>query len=85
MGQNSRHWKRLARELKKESKGENKGLKNVKRESQTPLSEIDPNVIDTKRRKEGGQDGIQNRRNYEEENLMVGGEVGATRQHRQAS
>ena len=85
LGQNSRHWKRLARELKKESKGENKGLKNVKRESQTPLSEIDPNVIDTKRRKEGGQDDIQNRRNYEEENLMVGGEAGAARQHRRAS
>ena len=34
LGQNSRHWKRLARELKKESKGENKGLKKCeKRES----------------------------------------------------
>ena len=63
---------------------ENKGPKNVKREGQTPLSELDPNVLDTKRRKEGRNESKQTRRNSEEENLMVGGEAGAARQHRRA-
>ena len=58
----------------------------MKREGQTPLSDLDPNVLDTKRRKDGRNEGKQIRRSSSnEEMVMVGGEAIVARQHRQAS
>ena len=85
MGLNSRHWKPLAQEIKKESKSEEKGPKILKREGPTPLCEIDSNVLDVKRRKEGRNEGKQIRRSSDDEMKMVGGEVVVARQHRRAS
>ena len=51
MGLNSRHWKRLAREVKKEKKAEIINLKVSKREGPTPICELDPNTLEQKRKK----------------------------------
>ena len=75
----------MAREVKKESKGEEKAPKSLKQEGQTPLSDLDPNVLDTKCRKDGRNEGKQIRRSSNEETMMVGGEAVAVRQHRRAS
>ena len=85
MGLNSRHWKPLAQEIKKESKSEEKGPKSLKREGLTLLCEIDPNVLDVKCIKEGRNEGKQIRRSSDDEMKMVGGEVVVARQHRRAS
>ena len=85
LGQNSRHWKRLAQEVKKELKGEEKAPKSLKREGQIPLSDLDPKALDTKCRKEGRTEGKQISRSFCEDTVMVGREVVATRQHRRAS
>ena len=71
LGQNSRHWKCLAREVKKESKGEEKGPKSLKREGQTPLSDLDPNVLDTKRKKDGRNEGKQISRSSSDDMVIV--------------
>ena len=47
LGQNSRHWKRLAREVKMETKWEDKGPKSLKRGGQIPVSDLDPKALDT--------------------------------------
>jgi len=50
IGPNSRHWKWLAREVKKEKKAETKNHKGSKREGLTPLNEVDPNTLEQKRK-----------------------------------
>ena len=48
----------------------------MKREGQTPLSDLDPNVLDTKRRKDGRNEGKQIRRSSSnDEMVIVGGEA----------
>ena len=59
LGPSSRHWKRLAREVKSKSESEGKSPIKVRREGPTPLQELDPNIKDLKRRK-GKKDDIQN-------------------------
>nr|POE67398.1 hypothetical protein CFP56_43642 [Quercus suber] len=81
IGPNSRHWKRLAREVPKEKKAEVKNLKVSKREGPTPLSELDPNTLEQKRRKAGKS--ISLTENVKTQ--MVGGEAVAAAQHRRAS
>ena len=73
LGQNSRHWKRLAREVKKELKGEEKGPKSLKHEGQTPLSDLDPKALDTKCKKDGRTEGKQISRSSSDDTVMVGG------------
>ena len=85
LGLNSRHWKRLAREGKKDSKGEEKGPYCLKREGPTPLCVLDPYVIDTKRRKEERNNGKKTGSNSQGEKKMDGGEAVAAGQHRRAS
>ena len=85
LGQNSRHWKRLAREVKMETKGEEKGPKSLKRGGQISVSDLDPKALDTKRRKEVRTEGKQGSRSSCEDTVMVGGEAVAARQHRRAS
>ena len=85
LGQNSRHWKRLAREVKMETKGEEKGPKSLKRGGQISVSDLDPKALDTKRRKEVRTEGKQGSRSPCEDTVMVGGEAVAARQHRRAS
>lgn len=75
----------MARKVKKESKGEEKGPKSLKFERQTPLSDLDPNVLDTKHRKDGRNEGKQISRSFNVDTVMVGGEAVAARQHCQAS
>ena len=53
IGPNNRHWKQLAHEVKKEKKGETKGHKVSKHEGPTPLYELDPNMLEQKRKKAG--------------------------------
>ena len=85
LGLNSRHWKRLAREGKKDSKGEEKGPYCLKREGPTPLCVLDPYVIDTKRRKVERNNGKKTGSNSQGEKKMDGGEAVAAGQHRRAS
>ena len=61
------------------------GPKSLKRVGQTPLSDLDPNVLDTKRRKDGRNEGKQISRSSSDDTMMVGGEAVAARQHRRAS
>ena len=85
LGQSSRHWKRLAREVKMQTKGEEKGPKSLKRGGQISVSDLDPKALDTKRRKEVRTEGKQGSRSPCEDTVMVGGEAVAARQHRRAS
>ena len=85
LGQNSRHWKRLAREVKMETKGEEKGPKSLKRGGQLSVSDLDPKAGDSKRRKEERKEEKQGSRSPCEDTVMVGGEAVAARQHRRAS
>ena len=85
LGQNSRYWKRLAREVKMEIKGEEKGPKSLKRGGQISVSDLDPKALDTKCRKEGRTEGKQCSRSSCEDTVMVGEKAVAARQHRRAS
>ena len=85
LGLNSKHWKRLAREVKKELKGEEMRPKYLKREGPTPLCVLDPNVMDIKRRKEERNNDKKTGSSSKEEKKMDGGEAVATRQHCRAS
>ena len=85
LGLNSRHWKRLAREVKKELKGDEKRPKCLKRVGPTPLCELDLNVIDIKHRKEDRSDSKQIRSSSKEEKKIAGEKAVAARQHRYAS
>ena len=44
LGPSSKHWKRLAREVKSKSESEGKSQIKVRREGPTPLQELDPNI-----------------------------------------
>lgn len=81
IGPNTRHWKRLAREVKKEKKAEIKNLKVSKREGPTPLYELDPNTLEQKCRKAGKCISLTKDVNTQ----MVGEEAVAAVKHRQAS
>ena len=74
----------MAREVKKELIGEEKGPKSLKREGQIPLSDLDPKALDTKCRKEGRTKGKQISRSSCEDTVMVGEEAVAARQHHRA-
>lgn len=64
--------------MKREPISEAKGRRRMKREGPTPLSEINPNVLDLKCRKEGKHISP----NLDDKTQMVGGEAVAARQHR---
>ena len=81
IGPNTRHWKRLAREVKKEKKADIKNLKVSKREGPTPLYELEPNTLEQKRRKAGKCISLTEDVNTQ----MVGEEAVAAVKHRQAS
>lgn len=49
IGPTTKHWKRLAREIKGKSTEEGPGQETKKRTGLTPLQELDPNVVDHKR------------------------------------
>ena len=51
LGPNSKHWKRLAREVKEKGLGTNESPGSQKREGPTPLQELDPNALSKKKRK----------------------------------
>ena len=51
MNPNSKHWKRLARESKGKSASEGLSLESKKQNGLTPLQELDPNVVDQKKKK----------------------------------
>ena len=51
LGPSSKHWKRLAREVKVKPDSKGKSPIKAKREGPTPLQELDPNIKDLKRRK----------------------------------
>ena len=72
LGQNSRHWKRLAREVKMEIKGEEKEPKSLKRGGQISVSDLDPKALDTKHRKEGRTEGKQCSHSSCKDTVMVG-------------
>lgn len=70
----------MAREGKGEKGKEGVSLTKKKRKGPTPLQELDPNVVNKKRRKEK----IQSKPSYEDEKQMDGDEVMAVMQHRRA-
>ena len=80
MGPISKHWKRLAREIKLNAPKKNKSPTKQKRECPTPLIELDPNALELKRRRGKNTQHVVS----EYENTMDGGEAVAARQHRQA-
>nr|POF17275.1 uncharacterized protein CFP56_18387 [Quercus suber] len=51
LGPKSKYWKRLAREAKGKDHNDGLGPENKKRSGPTPLQELDPNIIDLKKRK----------------------------------
>nr|POE75229.1 hypothetical protein CFP56_76589 [Quercus suber] len=51
LGPNSKHWKRLAREVKTTGKCTTGSPGSQKREGPTPLQELDPNVLSQKKKK----------------------------------
>lgn len=71
LGANTKHWKRLAREIKGKSIEVDLGLETKKRTGPTPLQELDPNVVDQKKRK-GKKQRKLSLKNEEE---MIGGEM----------
>ena len=75
----------MAREIKKEPEGVENGPNNLKHVGQTPLSDLDPNVQDTKCRKGGRNEGKQISRSSSDDMVMVDGEAVAARQHHRAS
>lgn len=74
----SRHWKCLAREGKGVKAQEGFGLTSQKCEGPTPLQELDPNVVNLKRRKWK----TQNKPILEDEKQMDGNEAVDATQHR---
>ena len=51
LGPKSKHWKRLAKEVKANGSCTNKSPGSQKREGPTPLQELDPNALSKKKRK----------------------------------
>ena len=80
MGPNRKHWKRLVREIKPGSSTKNASPTKLKREGPTPLIDLDPNVLELKRRRGKNKQKVES----ENENLMAGGVAVAARQHRRA-
>ena len=80
LGPTTRHWKCLAREIKGKSTEVGLGQENKKRLGPTPLQELDPNVVDQKKRK--GKN--QRKLTLENEEDTVGGEAVAAAQPRRA-
>ena len=71
----------MAQEGNKSSNNEVKGQVSTKREGPTPLCEIDPNVVNQKRRKAGKT--TKDKKDAEAQ--MVGKVAVAAEQHRRAS
>ena len=80
MGPKSKHWKRLAREIKSDALKKSKSPIKQKRECPTPLTEIDPNALELKRRMGKNKQHVVS----EDGNTMDGNEAVAARQHRRA-
>lgn len=53
LGPKTKHWKRLAKEIKGKSTEVGFGLETKKRMGPTPLQELDPNVVDKKKNGKG--------------------------------
>ena len=79
IGPKSKHWKRLAREIKPDALKKSKSPAKQKRECPTPLAEIDPNALELKRRRGKNKQVVSI-----DGNTMDGGEAVVTRQHRLA-
>ena len=77
MGPKSKHWKRLAKEIKSDTPKKNKSPTKQKRECPTPLIELDPNALELKRRRGKNKQHVVS----EYGNTMDGGEAVAARQH----
>nr|POE89123.1 hypothetical protein CFP56_70454 [Quercus suber] len=75
MGPNSKHWKRLAREIKSNAPTKNTSPTKLKSEGPTPLIKLDPNALELKRKR--GKNKLQV--DLEHENPMVGGVAVAAR------
>ena len=80
MGPKSKHWKRLAREIKSDALKKSKSPIKQKRECPTPLTEIDPNALELKRRMGKNKQHVVS----EDGNTMDGNEAVAVRQHHRA-
>ena len=78
MGPISKHWKRLAREVKLDVPTKNTSPIKLKRKGPTPLIELDLNAMELKCRRGKNKQHVDS----EHENSMAGGEAVATRQHR---
>nr|POE51193.1 hypothetical protein CFP56_49409 [Quercus suber] len=80
MGPTSKHWKRLAREIKSDAPKEKTSPTKLKREGPTPLTELDPKALELKRRRGKNKQHVV----PEHESMMVGDEAVAARQHHRA-
>ena len=80
MGPISKHWKRLAREVKLDVPTKNTSPIKLKRKGPTPLIELDPNAMELKCRTGKNKQHIDSKH----ENSMAGGKVVAARQYRRA-
>nr|POE93749.1 hypothetical protein CFP56_30519 [Quercus suber] len=80
LGPKSKYWKRLAREAKGKDHNDGLGPENKKRSGPTPLQELDPNIIDLKKRKGANQRKVV----AEKVKEMDGGEAEAATQPRRA-
>ena len=80
LGPTSGHWKRLARQNNKPSPVKKDSLEKLKRSGPVPLQELDPNALNTKRKKGKTQTGGK----IDEDKHKVGGEAMAAVQHRRA-
>nr|POE86190.1 hypothetical protein CFP56_07297 [Quercus suber] len=80
LGPTSGHWKRLARQTNKPSPGKRDSPEKLKRSGPVPLQELDPNALNTKRKK--GK--LQTEEKIDEDKRKVGGEAVAAVQHRRA-
>jgi len=80
LGPTSGHWKRKAHEG--QTKGKGKALSPVKKKriAQNPLTELDQNTLEGKRRRTE----VQEKDEFEIETQRVGGVADAARQHRRA-
>ena len=78
LGPTSGHWKRLARQNNKPSPAKRDSPEKLKRGGPVPLQELDPNVLNTKRKK--GKN--QTEEKIDEDKQKVGGEAVAAVQHR---
>nr|POE69162.1 uncharacterized protein CFP56_74507 [Quercus suber] len=80
LGPTSGHWKRLARQTNKPSPGKRDSPEKLKRSGPVPLQELDPNALNTKRKK--GK--LHTEEKIDEDKRKVGGEAVAAVQHRRA-